>query len=190
MSTSSKTLRARFVARRRKVGKWVKSPAGKKFTSLNGPVMAVFLVVAVISYDDIRAVCLSWGFTPKHASLMPIGIDAGMVVGFHYVAGKVRRSAKLFGLLLCLVGFSLTMTCNIMAAPDHIWGRIMGAGVGLLLGLTSVTMHLGALPVRPKKKTTVTTVRGKAPVPMVGRVTGTASLPLRSRDLVASVSGP
>lgn len=142
---TQKPLKARLVARRRKVGRWLRSPAFKRLTHHTLPLFTIFGVCAFISYGHVEAYALMNGETETVAALMPVLYDALMFGSIPYMNARhfAARYAAFAGFGY---GFTMSLVANIKASAPTFDGKLIGVSVAVVLGLTAIMVHFGSKP--------------------------------------------
>lgn len=171
--SAPKSLRARIVARRRKINRWTKSPSGQRWLTRTGPALSVFLVSAYVSYGHIESLTLAAGQSITVAAIMAIAVDGLMVVSGNYITAARTRVGKVWAVTGFLVGLLASLAANVLSAPPTVLGRAVGAFPAIALVLTAGVLHWGDK--RPKTKRKPAVVAPKAtvdPAPAVGTVYG------------------
>lgn len=148
----AKSLRSRLAARRRKIGKWLRSPAFKRLTHRTVPIVTIFGVCAFVSYGHGVTFALMGGESEQNARLMPILYDAMMFASILFMAPSVRHPvARVAAYLGFGFGFIMSLVANIVASAPTVIGKVVGVSVALCLVLTAAMVHFGSKPA-PRRK--------------------------------------
>lgn len=148
---TSKTFTARVIARRRKIGRWLKSASCKRLTHKTLPLLTIFGVMAFVSYGHGVMYGLMAGESEINAHLLPVMYDALMFASIGFLSAR-HPAARIAAYMAFGYGFTMTLVGNIMASDPTIIGKVTGTSVGIGLAIVAIMVHFGSKPAPKRRK--------------------------------------
>lgn len=145
------------------------------------------------SYQHIYRVSVRYGQPQDIAALMPIAIDALMIVAGRYVTHAKSRLGKAYAVAGFIMASMASLAANIMAAPADTVSRVIAGWPAVCLVLAALIVHYGERKPRPKRKPRQSQSASQAPqvIPAARRrVPPTPQRPSTLRDLQVPWDGP
>ena len=137
------------LTRWQKASAWLRSPGGQRLTHMS-PALMVGVVGFYASYQHIYAVSVHYGQPRDIAALMPVAIDALMIVAGRYVTHARSTLGKFYAVVGFLLSSAASLGANILAAPPEVFARVVAGWPAVCLIVAALIVHYGER--RPRRR--------------------------------------
>lgn len=154
---------------RKTLTRWqrIRAALVQRFRRLNH-MSAAMLVGGVgfyASYQHIYHVSLHYGQPADIAALMPVTIDALMIVAGRYISHAKSPLGKGYAVAGFVLSSAASLAANILAAPADPFSRVVAGWPAICLIMAALIVHYGER--KPRRKATAATTKAT-----VGRLAG------------------
>lgn len=144
---------------RKTLTRWqrIRAALVQRFRRLNH-MSAAMLVGGVgfyASYQHIYHVSLHYGQPADIAALMPVTIDALMIVAGRYISHAKSPLGKGYAVAGFVLSSAASLAANILAAPADPFSRVVAGWPAICLIMAALIVHYGER--KPRRKATATT---------------------------------